>query len=112
MTYLSSSEIDAPRRGPGSPVLAVEDLHVEFRAQSIEGFCACHLAADIRRRKRRRQRRRDVPDDTHESVDLRACRGAVAIGEQQARDDFSKASRRIEGEHLPVRTRVGSTAWC
>ena len=29
----SSSEIDAPRRGPGSPLLAVEDLHVEFRTR-------------------------------------------------------------------------------
>src|SRR4030095_8629824 len=34
MTILSSSELDTPRGGPGSPILSVEDLHVEFRSRN------------------------------------------------------------------------------
>jgi oligopeptide transport system ATP-binding protein len=34
MSILSSSELDAPRGVPGAPILAVEDLFVEFRTRS------------------------------------------------------------------------------
>jgi oligopeptide transport system ATP-binding protein len=34
MSILSSSELDAPRGEPGSPILAVEDLYVEFRTRA------------------------------------------------------------------------------
>ncbi len=55
------------------------------------------------------QRRRDVAHDADERVDLRARRGAVAIGEQQARDDLGESARRVAREPLPVGARIGAS---
>ena len=86
------------------------DLHVELGAEAIERFGARGFARDVGRRERRRQRRREFADDAHERVELRARRGAVAIGEQQARDDLGEASRRVARERAANRERASRAA--
>ena len=71
------------------------DLHVEVGAQAIERLGARSLAVRRRADERRRQRRRELADDADEGVELRTRRGAVAVGEQQARGDLVERAGRV-----------------
>jgi hypothetical protein len=84
------------------------DLHVELRAKAVERLGARQLAVDLRWTERGRQRRREVANDAHERVELRARDRAVAIGQQKGSDDFAEPARRIAREPLPVGPRIGS----